>query len=310
MQKFYSHGKLLLTGEYVVLDGATALALPTKFGQGMEVQPIDKQEIYWKSYDNEGKLWFEEHFLLKDVLSKDASAFQPTSEKEKVSKMLFLTLHSAAQMKPGFFSEEKGFEITTKTDFPLDWGLGTSSTLIVNLSKWLEIDAYQLLKKTFGGSGYDIAVALHERAITYELHGNSRTVLTTSFDPDFKDRLFFVHLNQKQNSRSSINHYKDQPKEDLQKDIEKITSLTHKIITCTDLSEFELLLEIHENIISQVTGLKKIKSELFPDYKGAIKSLGGWGGDFVLATGRGEEQKEYFRNKGYETILSYDDMIL
>ncbi|MGB7843290.1 MAG: GYDIA family GHMP kinase [Salinimicrobium sp.] len=309
MQKFYSHGKLLLTGEYVVLDGATALALPTKFGQGMEAQPIDKQEIYWKSYDNKGKLWFEEHFLLKDVLSKDVSAFQPTSEKEKVSKMLFLTLHSAAQMKPGFFSEEKGFEITTKTDFPLDWGLGTSSTLIVNLSKWLEIDAYQLLKESFGGSGYDIAVALHERAITYKLLKDSRSVLTTSFNPEFKDRLFFVHLNQKQNSRNSIEHYRAQPQEDLHTNIEKITSLTHKIISCTNLLEFELLLEIHENIISQVTGLKKVKSELFPDYKGAVKSLGGWGGDFILATGTKKEQ-QYFKNKGYETIIDYKDMIL
>ena len=32
-QTFYSNGKLLITGEYVVLDGAKALALPTKFGQ-------------------------------------------------------------------------------------------------------------------------------------------------------------------------------------------------------------------------------------------------------------------------------------
>jgi mevalonate kinase len=28
---FYSNGKLLLTGEYLVLDGAKSLALPTKF---------------------------------------------------------------------------------------------------------------------------------------------------------------------------------------------------------------------------------------------------------------------------------------
>lgn len=309
MQQFFTHGKLLITGEYVVLDGATALALPTKFGQSLEIEPLEEQEIWWQSFNKEGDLWFEERFQLKDILNGDPADFQPTSKGVKVSKTLFLTLHSAAQMQPEFFSEEKGFKIHTRTDFPLDWGLGTSSTLIVNLSKWLEIDAYALLEKTFGGSGYDIAVGLHERAITYELHGNSRSVLTTSFDPEFKDHLFFVHLNQKQNSRNSINHYRDQPKEHLQNDIEKITSLTHKIITCTDLAEFELLLQIHENIISQVTGLNKVKSELFPDYNGSIKSLGGWGGDFALATG-GEEQKEYFRNKGYETILSYDDMIL
>ncbi len=51
MQNFYSRGKLLLTGEYVVLDGALALALPTKFGQSLKVQPIDSQNIFWKSID-------------------------------------------------------------------------------------------------------------------------------------------------------------------------------------------------------------------------------------------------------------------
>jgi hypothetical protein len=29
-KKFYSNGKLLITGEYLVLDGAKAFALPTK----------------------------------------------------------------------------------------------------------------------------------------------------------------------------------------------------------------------------------------------------------------------------------------
>jgi len=40
---FYSHGKLLLTAEYVILDGAKALALPTKFGQEMEISPISEK---------------------------------------------------------------------------------------------------------------------------------------------------------------------------------------------------------------------------------------------------------------------------
>ena len=37
-QTFYSNGKLLLTGEYVVLDGAKALAVPTRFGQNLIVK--------------------------------------------------------------------------------------------------------------------------------------------------------------------------------------------------------------------------------------------------------------------------------
>ena len=33
MSTIFSPGKLLLTSEYVVLDGALALAVPTKWGQ-------------------------------------------------------------------------------------------------------------------------------------------------------------------------------------------------------------------------------------------------------------------------------------
>ena len=42
---FYSHGKLLLTGEYVVLDGAKALAIPTNKGQYLTVKPIDEPKV-------------------------------------------------------------------------------------------------------------------------------------------------------------------------------------------------------------------------------------------------------------------------
>ena len=49
MGKIFSPGKLLLTSEYVVLDGALALALPTKLGQEFFVEEtLDHQSrIYW-----------------------------------------------------------------------------------------------------------------------------------------------------------------------------------------------------------------------------------------------------------------------
>ena len=36
--KYKSNGKILLTSEYLVLDGAQALALPSKFSQSLEVK--------------------------------------------------------------------------------------------------------------------------------------------------------------------------------------------------------------------------------------------------------------------------------
>jgi mevalonate kinase len=56
-QTFYSNGKLLITGEYLVLDGAKAFALPTKFGQSLIIEEGSNKAIQWVSYD--GSVWFE-----------------------------------------------------------------------------------------------------------------------------------------------------------------------------------------------------------------------------------------------------------
>jgi len=54
MSTFYSNGKLLLTGEYVVLDGALSLAIPTQFGQSLTVKEINAPKLIWKSLDKNG----------------------------------------------------------------------------------------------------------------------------------------------------------------------------------------------------------------------------------------------------------------
>ncbi len=304
MKEFHSHGKLLITGEYVVLDGATALALPTTYGQTLKVKKIRDPYILWKSYDHQEKIWFE-----TEIASEEINDLQTHIGEDPTRKRLIHILREATKANSQILASENGYEVTTFTEFPLDWGLGTSSTLITNIASWFSIDAFDLQQKTFGGSGYDIAVAKESCPITYKLTESARSILSTSFQPEFSDHIFFVHLNRKQDSRESINHYKKQKKEVLATAIEKISRLTHQIITCSTLKEFELLLEIHENIISKLINLPKVKNEVFPDYSGAIKSLGGWGGDFILATG-GKNEQEYFKKKGYQTVIPYSDMIL
>ncbi len=309
MREFHSNGKLLLTGEYVILDGAMALAVPTRFGQSLRVIPVEEAGITWKSIDHQGKQWFQANFTLQDIRnsSTENDIFNHTTRQE-VEKKLLLILKEADQMNPGIFGNGHGFEVSSRLDFPLEWGLGTSSTLINNIARWFEIDAFNLLERTFGGSGYDIAVAGSDKPVTYQLEGNSRSIFTSNFDPVFKNNLFFVHLNRKQNSRESIRHYRSQPKEKLKRDIEKISGITQSMLECETLEEFELLLEIHETVISKLINTPKIKTDLFPDYPGAIKSLGGWGGDFILATGQ-QPDKEYFRRRGFDTILDYREMV-
>ncbi len=303
-QQFRSNGKLLLTGEYVVLDGAMALTLPTKFGQTMEVSGLNNNEIYWQAQDNKGNIWLEISFPFKNGEITDIHTSGVNENIRSLQNILSEAFKLAKTTR-----KEKGYHIKTQLEFPANWGLGSSSTLINNLAQWLNLDAYTLLENTFKGSGFDIAAAQSNTPVTYQVCGNSRSILTTSFNPAFASDLFFVHLNQKQNSRNSIAHYRAQSQDILYSSIEKISALTDSFLSCDNLEEFKLLIEIHENIISSLVNLPKVKTRLFHDFPGAIKSLGGWGGDFILATGK-EAEKQYFREKGYSTILTYSEMIL
>ena len=307
--KFHSNGKLLITGEYAVLDGALALAVPARFGQTLEIEPREDAMIVWKSLDNKNQVWFETEFQIKEIKNaSNLSLVKSENEQKDISERLRHILWQAQLLNPGIFSENLGFTMTSKLEFPREWGLGSSSTLINNIAQFFRIDAFTLLKNTFGGSGYDIAAAQHDHPITYQLTETKRSVLTVDFKPDFMDELFFIHLNRKQNSRASIKHYKQQPKEFMEETIEKINALTQSFIYCASLEEFKLLMTIHETLISKLIHTPKIKSELFPDFPGAIKSLGGWGGDFILATG-GEPERAYFKEKGYHTLLPYAEMV-
>ena len=301
MQSFYSRGKLLLTGEYVVLDGAKALASPTKFGQYLKVQPIDCPGLIWKSIDEKKQVWFDCSFTFR------SDKFIPSINNE-TSLRLAQILNAVRSLNKDFLKPGKGLQITTKLEFSRTWGLGTSSTLINNIAAWANADPYKLLELTFGGSGYDIACAQSDTPLTYQLKGKNRFIESVEFNPKFKNSLFFVHLNIKQDSRTGIANYNLNNKE-VNSKISKISDITSNVLKCHDLYEFENLITNHENIISDIIKTRPVKETLFKDYIGAIKSLGAWGGDFILVTGTLEDMT-YFKNKGYQTILSFNDMLV
>lgn len=298
-QTFYSNGKLLITGEYAVLDGAKALALPTQFGQDLVVATGTHQTITWKSFDHNQKIWLEDTLPFKSI-----AELQPSGN--KLRDTLSTILHHAFAMNPKM-GDESGFVVETHLNFPRNWGLGTSSTLINNIAQWFGIDAYELLWKSFGGSGYDIACAQHDKPIVYQLQHAKPFVTEVTFNPRFKNQLYFVYLNQKQSSKDAIAAYKQQPnKASL---LPEIDLITHAALTVTDAHDFAALLESHEAIMAKILKLEPVKTRLFPDFKGSIKSLGAWGGDFVLVVAA-HDPTAYFRGKGFDTIMRYQDMIL
>ncbi len=298
---FYSNGKLLITGEYLVLDGAKALALPTKYGQYLTVNSGENQEIYWTSFDKDNSLWFEETISFKEIIE-----FNNNNESER--ETLIKILHEAFLLNPKFLNSSEGYSISTKLSFPKFWGLGTSSTLINNIAQWLKINAFELLKNSFGGSGYDIACAQNDSPIFYQIIDGKPEVEIVNFNPAFSNNLYFVYLNQKQSSKSAIaSYYKKQ--NNLSAIFPEINKITIEIAEVTSLEKFQELLQKHENIMSEVLELPTVKENLFSDFDGSIKSLGAWGGDFVLVVSN-ENPTSYFENKGFETFVYYKDMIL
>lgn len=302
-QEFYSNGKLLITGEYLVLDGAKAFALPTKFGQNLLIDEGKNQEITWKSYDSDGKIWFEENISFAEI-----SAFK-IPEMESVKTTLLEILHQAFLLNPDFLKTSKGYTITTQLTFPRKWGLGTSSTLINNIAQWLQIDAFELLNNSFGGSGYDIACAQNNFPILYHLEQGKAVVEKITFAPEFSQNIYFVYLNKKQNSKSSIAKYRTNKSFKPEKTIEKIDALTQVLLHTNDLSLFSETINAHEALMSHVLETSTVKETLFPDFEGAIKSLGAWGGDFIMVVAK-EDPSHYFSSKGFDTIITYKDMIL
>lgn len=301
---FKSNGKLLVTGEYVVLDGALALAVPTKYGQSLGIKPTNGTQLRWKGYDHQSKIWCD---MLFTIHSNGIEA----KSNDVISQRLLQILNAATDLNPDFLNQIKGTEVCTYLDFPGYWGLGTSSTLIHNMALWAKVDAYQLLELTFGGSGYDIACAMYDTAITYQIlsqqEHTSRAVIEVDFNPFFKEHLYFVYLNKKQNSRDGIAHYKS-VRHNLGSAIDEINTITKQMIDCIALDEFQHLMKRHESIISKVTQQKTIQDTAFKDFRGVVKSLGAWGGDFVLVASE-RDPHQYFRAKGLDTIISYADMV-
>lgn len=284
-----------------MLDGANALALPTKMGQSLIVEETSSDIISWKTYLNTNDLWIDAEF--------DLSNFNvlKTNNAEKSSKIQEI-LKVCKEINPNFLAESKGIKALSKIEFDKDWGLGSSSSMITNIAKYANVDPFELNNKVFGGSGYDIACANALSPIFYQKTNDLPEWENASFNPIFQEQLWFVYLGKKKDSRQAIADYKLKNKPS-QETINSISDISNKISNTLDIQEFECLLNHHEEITANHLQISTIKQQLFSDYPKTIKSLGAWGGDFIMATGN-KNDLEYFLKKGYSTILLYKELIL
>lgn len=291
MPEYYAHGKLLISGEYMVLKGSEALAIPTSKGQTLNFTAGGSQ-VKWQSYDVNGRLWLQASFDLKgNLISGDNS---------KTGFLENLLIH-AASLSGGL----KAGKLTSRLEFPQNWGLGSSSTLTSLIAEWSDCDPYLLLFSTQNGSGYDIACARTSQPIIYRLNEEKQAEVTpVELSPAFSE-LYFVHLNEKQNSRPEVDRFLKLNTSEVP--TTAISELTQGFQQAKTVEEISSLMDRHEEIMSNLLQMPPVKSRLFPDFKGSVKSLGAWGGDFVMVAGTNIH--DYFNNKGYSTIIEFDRMI-
>ncbi len=300
---FESRAKLMVSGEYLVLKGALSMALPLKFGQKLKVMtqkgiPVVK----WESF-NKNEHWFSATLQLPDLKVTDSNL-------PLISETLRQILMAARELNPEFLQIGQEYHIISEMDFDPNWGIGSGSSLISNIAYWAECDPFLLNKIIFNGSGYDIACARSSSPIIYKTTEDKPVWREANFHPGFHKHLYFVYLNQKQNTKKSI-HETDLSAVS-SAEIALISSITKELEKADNLQDFQLLMNEHEEIISKIICKTPIKPLLFNDFNGSAKSLGAWGGDFILAASSASEQyvKKYFAGKNLSTIFRYDEIVL
>lgn len=302
IKSFESRAKLMISGEYLVLKGALSLSVPLRFGQKMTVKENDgTHSVKWKSMIN-NDFWFNTTLLLPDFRISETNH-------PELSETILRILVAAKSLNSKFLESKYEYKVDSVMDFNPLWGLGSSSSLISNIAYWAECDPFKLNYQIFNGSGYDIACARSSTPVIYELKAGQPFYRKAHFYPLFHKQLYFVYQNHKQNTKASIQ------KLDMSnihsKDISNISNLTIEMENTTDLKAFQFQIDQHEELIGHLIQQKPIKAHLFNDFTGSVKSLGAWGGDFILAASSEPEDYifKYFKDKNLNTIFRYDEIV-
>lgn len=297
---YHANGKVLLTGEYLVLHGAKAIALPLNVGQQMQISERDGSDsIVWQAFYQD-KVWFECRLNETDFSVQETS----NAEKAETLSKLFQTIR---KLDPEF-STKGGTKIKTALESNPDWGFGSSSTLVSLLAQWSGVDAFVINESIFNGSGFDIACATAPSPIFYK---KGQAAQEISLNYPFADQLYFVYSGQKKPTKADVSAFLKREKPSA-KIIREVSALSELFATCHNQKEFNRLLVQHEKLIGNLIGKIPVKQEYFADFSGEIKSLGAWGGDFYLvSTDLSFQQiKKYFENKGLGTMFHWHDLIL
>lgn len=298
---YFAHGKLMLIGEFFVLRGANSVAAPSFYGQTMNLEShSNSKELLWEANLHDS-LWFNARYRLKDFEVLESS--NPYLA-ESFARLIRVT----RELNPSFL--KRGAKVVTKLTYPQSWGLGSSSTIIKILGDWANVDPFKIHFATSQGSGYDIASAIAQKPIVYSCENETPSFCEVELPAVVKESCYFIHLGKKQNSQKSVKLFMQRVTQSLP--IESMNSLVSSFLKATSVDDLCLIIREHDEMLSPILDLERVKKVAFRDFDGEIKSLGAWGGDFVMAcTPNGFEYvKSYFERKGLDAIFSYSDLLL
>lgn len=301
----HANGKILISGEYLVMQGATALAVPLKPGQELVLEEGGKAGILsWESYDTEG-IWFSGLFSIPDLVVLESSD-------DIIAQRLNKLLLAARSLNLLFLSDTNGLKAITRLGFNRNWGFGSSSTLISLVARWAGIQPMELHRLVSKGSGYDVACSVAESPVFYKIQDNRPQITPVDFNPPDAENMVLVYLGNKQHSDAEVENFRQQTGADFSMEIQRISEISLQLTKENNLEALMNLLSEHEKIIAGILGKETVKDMLFSDFKGVVKSLGAWGGDFALAVSTlGETYiRDYFISKSLLTLLPYSSVAL
>lgn len=300
--KTYSHGKLLITGEYLILEGAVGLAVPLKWGQSLRITENQGAEVHWVSKDDKGKKWFECKLNLIDF------SIEKATDPEK-ARFIQSLIKSAAQLNSDFLSKWKKYKVTCELEFDPEWGLGSSSTLIANLAEWAELSPFELYFDTQQGSGYDVAAAIADAPFLYQKNESELSFETFDWDAKWVEGIFVFYQGQKQSSAEEVSSWKNN-KNWGKADISLASTISESLADCTDLEQAIQLFREHQKMMEKILD-RKASEGRYADFEGVIKPLGAWGGDFGLALSEDPEYTiKYLHDQGLEHVFRLTDILL
>jgi hypothetical protein len=118
-------------------------------------------------------------------------------------------------------------------------------------------------------------------------------------------------MGNKQNTLRSVSEYR-MAAIVTPKTIESIDDITLKMTESDNIESFMRLMHEHEKILSDVLKKPAIKNSLFTDFPGEIKSLGAWGGDFIMAVTPEDDEyvKSFFEKRSMGPVFPFENLIL